>query len=73
MNIRFYKTATEPTSAEEGSIWFNTTSNKIEIKTDSNWITFGGNQTILTQSEYDALENKDENTIYFIKETLETT
>ncbi len=68
MNILFYKTNVEPTSAAEGSIWFDTTSNKILLKTTTGWTAFGGNQTILTQAEYDALETKDENEIYFIKE-----
>lgn len=68
MNIRFFKSSTEPTSASEGSVWFNTASNKIEVKTETGWAIFGGNQEILTQAEYDALTNKDENSIYFIKE-----
>lgn len=68
MNIRFFKSNIEPTSADTGSVWFNTSSNKIQIKTETGWVTFGGNQTILTQTEYDSLESKDENEIYFIKE-----
>lgn len=68
MNISFYKTNVEPTSATEGSIWFDISTNKIRLKTNSGWTAFGGNQQILTQAEYDALTDKDENAIYFIKE-----
>ena len=68
MNIRFFKGNTEPTSAEVGSVWFDSTSKQIKVKTGTDWDNFSENQKILTQSEYDALTDKDENTVYFIKE-----
>lgn len=69
MEIKFYRSSTEPNNAEDGALWFDSTSKEIKLKWNGSWIPYGGNSNqILTQSEYDALATKDPNTIYFIKE-----
>lgn len=69
MKIKFYRSSTEPNNAEDGALWFDSTSKEIKLKWNGSWISYGGNSNqILTQSEYDALATKDPNTIYFIKE-----
>lgn len=68
MKLQFYKSASAPVNAEVGAIWFDTSTREIKMKTNTSWDTFGSNQEILTQEEYDNLETKDNTKIYFIKE-----
>lgn len=67
MKLTFYRGGVAP-NAEPGAIWFDSSTKEIKIKTDAGWSTFGSNQEVLTQAEYDALETKDNTKIYFIKE-----
>lgn len=67
MKLTFYKGTTAP-NAEAGGIWFDVSTKTIKVKTDAGWDVFGGNQEVLTQAEYDALETKDNTKIYFIKD-----
>ncbi len=43
-NLKFYKSTTEPTDAELGSIWFS--NGILQIKTDSGWETVANKNTI---------------------------
>lgn len=43
-NLKFYKSTTEPTDAELGSIWFS--NGVLQIKTDSGWETIANKNTI---------------------------
>ena len=39
--IKFFKKATEPTTIETGSLWFDTTTQSIKVKTDTGYDVFG--------------------------------
>lgn len=70
MQIKFYKTSTEPTDSEDGAVWFDPESKEIKLKIDETWESYGGgsSQVAITQAQYDALTTKDPNTLYFIKD-----
>lgn len=40
-NLKFYKKATAPTSATQGSIWFDTSETSLKLFTGGSWIPFG--------------------------------
>lgn len=40
--VQFYKNSIEPTNANEGSIWFDSTNNKINLKTENGWEVYNG-------------------------------
>lgn len=42
MDLKFYRSASSPTSASTGSIWFNTIDKSLNLKTNSGWEKYGG-------------------------------
>lgn len=65
--------AVAPSNPKEGQLYYNTTTRKIYIYEAGAWLALTNNPVVptllvLTQAEYDALETKDENTYYYIKE-----
>ena len=42
MNLKFYKSESEPTEAENGALWFDKSTRSIKIKSGDNWETYGG-------------------------------
>lgn len=49
--IKFYRSATEPTSAVAGSIWFDLTSHTIKVKTTDSWEPYGGNEAVVVAED----------------------
>lgn len=40
-NLKFYKTGTAPSDAQEGAVWFDSSKNAIKIKTVEGWSQYG--------------------------------
>lgn len=65
--------AVAPSNPKEGQLYYNTTTRKIYIYEAASWLALTNNPVVptfteMSQATYDALETKDENTYYFIKE-----
>lgn len=46
INLNFYKAITEPTTAEQGSVWFDSTEKKIKVKDTDGWVSYADSNTI---------------------------
>lgn len=49
-NLKFYKVATEPASAAAGSIWFDSSSKLLKVKTATSWEVYDGGRNVTDAS-----------------------
>lgn len=61
--VKFYRKATEPTDAKAGSIWFDSATNTIKVRTAASgekpagWEPYGGNEAVVIADETEANPN----------------
>lgn len=68
MNLKFYKSESEPTSVEEGALWFDKSTGSIKIKSGDNWETYGGGSNDVVEIEI--VYNSDAKTCYLVDNSI---